>query len=83
MAEEEKVPVISVQIGNYVCKRQVEHVGGELVPGDSTYELVLTFPNGQKHLAKVSHEAFETYLEAIGANELVDAPVAIDAGSPS
>jgi hypothetical protein len=26
----------------------------------------LTFPNGKKHLAKVSHEAFNTYLEAAG-----------------
>lgn len=46
--------------------RQVRHVGDDLVPGDTTYELVLSFPNGRKHMATVSQEAFETYLDAAG-----------------
>ena len=59
---------VAVEIVGDLERRQVEHVGNDLVPGDTDYFLVLKFPNEKKHLVKVSREAFESYLEAKGAD---------------
>ena len=84
MVEEEKVvlPPVVVEVTDYLCTRRVEHIGNELIRGESTYELVLKFPNGDKFLVTVPEEAFESYLEAAGVphDGGTDIP---DLGSPS
>ncbi len=77
---EPQIPNPVIEITGHSEDREIERIVDkngqitELIPGDSTYKLVLKFPNGRKHMAKVSREVFELYLEAAGLKE-PDPPV--------
>ena len=69
---QEAVPTITLKVTDYIASRQIEKVGGELITGDTKYELVLQLPNGRKHLVRVHRDFFDDYMQAV--QEVVDHP---------
>ena len=57
--------IVPVEITGHLCKREIELVGKDLVPGETLNRLVLKFPDGKSHLVKVHDDCFKSYLEAI------------------
>lgn len=54
--------IVGINITGACEEREIKKVGEDLVPGESTYHLVLRFPNGKVHLARVPEEAYWAYI---------------------
>jgi hypothetical protein len=67
---DQEIQPLPVVVVGFNESRTIEKRGDELVPGETSHELELKFPDGSIHTAKVSSETVDAYLAATGQEKV-------------